>query len=164
LARRSTDGPLSVLELDAWRGLLRTHARLVRELDRQMSQSEGIGLTAYDVMLKLAQAPGRRLRMKQIAEAMLLSRSGLTGIISDLEGRGYVVRETVSDDRRGIEAVLTRTGNAALRRAHRMHLAGVRAGFLRHLSEEQLQHLAQAWSAVGTPTGPDQIPTDAVSG
>ena len=148
MPRRKNDGPLAALELDAWRGLLRTHSRLVRELDREMMLSEGIGLTDYDVLLNLAQAPGRRLRMKQIAESLLLSRSGLTGIITDLERRGYVTRETVNDDRRGIDAVLTTAGHTALRRAHRVHLAGVRERFLRHLTDDQLRYLADAWSSV----------------
>jgi DNA-binding MarR family transcriptional regulator len=163
LPRRTNQRPLAALELDAWRGLLRTHARLVRELDREMMLSEGIGLTAYDVLLSLAQAPGRRLRMKQIAESMLLSRSGLTGIISDLERRGYVTRQTVSDDRRGIDAVLTTAGHAALRHAHRVHLAGVRERFLRHLTDEQLRHLADAWSSIdaGAADGAEPCPMQA---
>ena len=128
-----------------------------------MMASEGIGLTDYDALLLLAQAPGRRMRMKQIAESVLLSRSGLTGIVSDLERRGYVTRETVTDDRRGIDAVLTPAGHAALHGAHRVHLAGVRERFLRHLTDEQLRYLADAWSSVaaGAPDGTAPCPTQA---
>jgi len=155
LPGRTNDGQLAALELDAWRGLLRTHSRLVRELDQEMIAAEGIGLTDYDVLLLLAQAPDRRMRMKQIAESVLLSRSGLTGIVSDLERRGYVTRETVNDDRRGIDAVLTPAGHAALHRAHRVHLAGVRERFLRHLTDEQLGYLADAWSSVAAGAADD---------
>jgi len=163
LPGRTNDGQLAALELDAWRGLLRTHSRLVRELDQEMVVSEGIGLTDYDVLLLLAQAPERRMRMKQIAESVLLSRSGLTGIVSDLERRGYVTRETVDGDRRGIDAVLTPAGYDALHRANNVHLAGVRERFLRHLTDEQLQHLANAWSSVaaGATDGTVQCPTQA---
>jgi DNA-binding MarR family transcriptional regulator len=152
---RLTDGPLSTLELDAWRGLLRTHAALSRELDRQMSDAEGLGLSSYEVLLRLAQSPNRRARMKDIADSLLLSRSGLTGIIGELERRGYVTREPVAQDRRGVEAVLTRTGQAAFKRAHRVHLNGVRNLFVRCLSDQQLRHLTGAWNALGISTGPD---------
>jgi DNA-binding MarR family transcriptional regulator len=66
-----------------------------------------------------------------------------------------VTRERTADDKRGIEVVLTKTGQAAFSRAHRIHLAGVRERFLRHLTDEQLEQLASAWAAVGTAAGPD---------
>jgi DNA-binding MarR family transcriptional regulator len=93
--------------------------------------------------------------MRDIADSLLVSRSGLTGIVNELERRGYVARERAADDGRGIEAVVTEAGLAAFRRAHRVHLASVRDLFLRHLSEEQLQQLAGVWAAVGTTAGPD---------
>jgi DNA-binding MarR family transcriptional regulator len=155
LETRSTDGPLSTLELDAWRGLLRTHAALSRELDRQIADAEGLGLSSYEVLLRLAQSPNRRARMKDIAESLLISRSGLTGIVGELERRGYVTREPIAQDRRGIEAVLTRAGQAAFKRAHQVHLNGVRDLFLRCLSDQQLRQLAGAWNALGVTSGPD---------
>jgi DNA-binding MarR family transcriptional regulator len=155
LETRSSAGLLTPLEFDAWAGLLSTHARLERGLDREMLDAEGISVSAYEVLLRLAYGPGKRMRMRDIADSLLLSRSGLTGIVSELERRGYVTRERAADDGRGIEAALTRTGQAAFRRAQRVHLAGVRARFLRHLSDQQLQQLADAWAAIGTATGPD---------
>jgi len=100
--------------------------------------------------------------MSDIADSLLVSRSGLTGMVGELERRGYVVRERGTVDRRGIEAVLTKTGQNAFRRAQRVHLAGIRNLFLRHLSEQQMRQLAGAWAAVGTthpdPAGPQQRP------
>jgi DNA-binding MarR family transcriptional regulator len=156
----ASDGTLSRLELDAWRGLLRTHTRLERELDQELTATEGIGLSCYEVMLRLAQAPQYRLRMKVIADSLLRSRSGLTGIVNELERRGYVTRERASGDGRGIEASLTRSGHAAFRRVQRRHLNGVREKFLERLSERQLSQLTEIWQAVGTGTEPD-LPTDA---
>jgi DNA-binding MarR family transcriptional regulator len=152
---RTAGGQLSVLQLSAWEGLLRTHDRLERELDRDLLEAEGLSLSSYEVLLRLAQADGRRMRMRDIADSLLVSRSGLTGVVGQLERRGYVTRERAAEDGRGIDAVLTKTGLAAFRQAHRVHLAGVRERFLRHLSDEQLQQLAGVWAAVGTAPGPD---------
>lgn len=151
---RTAGGQLSTPELTAWRGLLRTHAWLERDLDRRLLDAQGLSLSSYEVLLRLAQAEGRRMRMRDIAGSLLISRSGLTGIVSELERRGYVARERTADDGRGIEAALTKIGLAAFRKAHRVHLTGVRQLFLRHLSDEQLQQLADVWAAVGTAAGP----------
>jgi len=152
---RTAGGQLSTLELTAWRGLLRTQAWLERELDRKLLDAEGLSLSSYEVLLRLAQAEGMRMRMRDIAGSLLISRSGLTGIVNELERRGYVTRERTADDGRGIEAALTKTGLAAFRKAHRVHLTGVRELFLRHLSDEQLRQLAGVWAAVGNAAGPD---------
>ena len=149
MAPRSTDGPLTPLELDAWRGFLYTQSRLQRELDREMTEAEGFGLTSYEVLLRLSTAPGKRLRMGDIADSLVLSRSGLTGIISQLERQGYVARERSDTDGRGIEAVMTKAGQSVFRRAQRVHLAGIRSRFLTHLTDTQLQQLATAWTAIG---------------
>jgi DNA-binding MarR family transcriptional regulator len=152
---RTASGQLSTLELTAWRGLLRTQTWLARELDRKLLAAEGLSLSSYEVLLRLAQAEGRRMRMRDIADSLLISRSGLTGIVNELERRGYVTREHTADDGRGIEASLTKAGLAAFRKAHRVHLTGVRELFLHHLSDEQLQQLVDVWAVVGTPAGPD---------
>lgn len=120
-----------------------------------MSAAEGLSLTAYEILLRLAQADGNRLRMQKIAEALLISRSGLTGMVNDLERRGYVQRQRATSEGRGVEAWLTASGKGAFRRAQRVHLAGVRERFLRHLSDEQLSALADIWTCVGTDTAPD---------
>ena len=78
---RTAGGQLSTLELTAWRGLLRTQAWLERELDRELLDAVGLSLSSYEVLLRLAQAEGRRMRMRDIADSLLISRSGLTGIV-----------------------------------------------------------------------------------
>jgi DNA-binding MarR family transcriptional regulator len=104
---------------------------------------------------RLRQPKQARMRMRDIADSLLISRSGLTGIVNELERRGYVTREHTADDGRAIEAALTKTGLAAFRKAHRIHLTGVRELFLHRLSDEQLRQLVDVWAAVGTPAGPD---------
>jgi DNA-binding MarR family transcriptional regulator len=98
--------------------------------------------------------------MGDIADSLLLSRSGLTGIISQLERQGYVSRERSCADGRGIEAVLTKLGQSVFRRAQRVHLAGVRRGFLSQLTDEHLGQLIGAWVATGVSTGSDVPPVE----
>src|SRR5439155_259334 len=131
-------------ELAAWRGFLRTHARLLRHLDRQLTDEQGLPTSSYEVLLRLAEAPRGRMRMKDIAESLLLSRSGLSRVVDDLERKGYVARQACATDARGTEAVIMRSGRSAFRKAQNSHLRSVRAEFLGKLSETQLRQFADA--------------------
>jgi DNA-binding MarR family transcriptional regulator len=147
--------PLSIPELTAWRGFLRTHARLLRHLDRQLTEEQGLPTSSYEVLLRLAEAPRGTMRMKDIADSLLLSRSGLSRVVDELERKGYVARQPCPTDARGTEAVITRSGRSAFRKAQKSHLRSVRAEFLDKLSEAQLRQLAEAWAAVGLAEEPD---------
>jgi DNA-binding MarR family transcriptional regulator len=140
--------PLSAAELAAWRGLLRVHARLVRELDRELREAHALPLREYEVLLVLESAPGRALRMSELADLVLLSHSGLTRLADRLERAGYVERGPCATDRRGLLARLTDKGAERLREARPTHLAGVREWFLSHLSGADLEYLAGAWERV----------------
>lgn len=142
------DPSLGEVELAAWRGLLRAHAEITRELDRELRDSERLSLTEYDVLVQLAEAPGGRLRMSELADAVLLSRSGLTRLVDDLQRRGLVLRERCPADARGLEASLTPGGAAVRERARATHLAGVRRRFVDRLSDRQLRDLARAFEGV----------------
>jgi len=139
---------LDEVELAAWRGLLRVHSDLTRELDRELREAERLTLTEYDVLVQLADAPGGRLRMSELADAVLLSRSGLTRLVDDLVRRGLVLRERCPDDARGLEASLTAEGAALREKARATHLAGVRRRFVDRLSDRQLRELARAFEGV----------------
>jgi DNA-binding MarR family transcriptional regulator len=152
---RASPEPLSARELAAWRGFLRTHARLLRHLDRQLTEEQGLPTSSYEVLLRLAEAPRGTMRMKDIADSLLLSRSGLSRVVDELERKGYVTRQPCPTDARGTEAVITRSGRGAFRKAQKSHLRSVRAEFLDKLSEEQLRLLAEAWTAVGLAEAPD---------
>ena len=140
--------PLTDVELGAWRGLLRTHAMLVKRLDAELEAAHGLPLTSYEVLLHLADAPEHKMRMCDVADSVLLSRSGLTRLIDRLERDGYVERVSCADDARGAFARLTDEGEAKLRSARSTHLDGIREHFLQHFTAEELEFLGGAWSRV----------------
>jgi DNA-binding MarR family transcriptional regulator len=147
----STSQPVEELtgtELGAWRGLLRVHAALVRELDAELDAAHDLPLSSYDVLIYLQAAPDRRLRMAELADSVLLSRSGVTRLVDRLEREGLIVRDNCASDGRGLYAVLTDEGEAMLAKARPTHLGGVRERFLRHFSEDELRQLAMYWERV----------------
>jgi DNA-binding MarR family transcriptional regulator len=127
--------------LAAWRSFLRAHARVVRELERELQDQEQLALTDYDVLVQLAAAGEHRLRMSELADRLLLSRSGATRLIDRLVREGLVERASCEDDRRGQWASLTAAGYERLRRASPTHLRGVAAHFLDLLSSDDLAAL-----------------------
>lgn len=139
---------LEPIELGAWRGFLRVHAALLKELDAELQSEHGLPLSSYEVLLTLASAEGGELRMSEIADSVLLSRSGLTRLCDRLEGEGLIERRECSTDRRGFNARLTAEGRSRFRAAQKTHLAGVRRTFLNRLSEDDMLRLAAVWEAV----------------
>ena len=101
---------LDQLELGAWRGFLRTHAALSRELDAELTAAHGLPLSAYEVLLFLADSPDGQMRMSDLADSVLLSRSGLTRLVDRLERDGLVQRRACPGDARGMNAVITDPG------------------------------------------------------
>src|SRR3954468_6037203 len=149
---QSTTAPrFSELELDAWRGFLRTHATLVRELDDELTERHGLPVSSYDVLVQLDEAPGGMLRMSHLADAVLLSRSGLTRLVTRLEGQGLIERQDCKNDARGAFAVITGEGRRRLNEARATHRAGVRERFLDRLSERDQRALAKVWSRLLDP-------------
>ena len=145
-----SDSPLTERELAAWRGMLRVHRDVVARLDAELERDQGLPLTSYEVLISLADAPDGRLRMGDLAGALLLSRSGLTRLVDRLERQGLVDRERCEDDARGYFAVITHEGRRKLASARPTHWAGVRDHFLQHLSAADLDALARAWARVGS--------------
>lgn len=134
--------------LDAWKGLLRAHAAVTTRIERRLAQAGSVPLTSYDVLLELAAAPGRELRMSELAERVLLSRSGLTRLVDRLEEQGYLERAPCEQDRRGTKAVLSSDGLQALREAWPSYAAGIRAEFAAFLREDEAALLATALERV----------------
>jgi DNA-binding MarR family transcriptional regulator len=139
---------LTIAELGAWRGLLRVHSALVKALDAELLAGHELPLTSYEVLINLQAAPDRRRRMAELAEGVLLSRSGMTRLVDRLEREGLLERDPCVSDGRGTFAVLTDKGEALLAEARRTHLDGVRERFLRHFGEDELEHLATLWNRV----------------
>jgi len=144
MPQRST-GQLNELEFAAWGGFLRAHAELVRSLDRELEAAHGLPLTQYEVLLHLAAAPERRLRMSELARSVLLSQSGVTRLVDRLEAQSLVVRAPCAEDRRVLWAQLTDEGEKRLEEARPTHLAGIRARFVDHFDDDELRVLASAW-------------------
>jgi len=140
---------LSSRELSAWAGLLHAHRRLTDALDAELERAHGISLAEYDVLVSLAGARGRRLRMAELAQAVLLSRSGLTRLVDRLQKRGLVERVRCAGDARGLNATLTAAGLERLRKAAPTHLEGVHRHFLDRLGPEDAARLAEIWERLG---------------
>lgn len=132
---------LSSEELAAWRAYLRGHATVTRALEADLVAGPRLSLASYDVLVQLAEAPGRRLRMTELADAVLLSRSGVTRLVDRLEREGMVVRAPVAEDGRGVAATITELGVERLRGASRLHLEGVARYFAARLDPADLAEL-----------------------
>ena len=125
--------------LDAWRAFLRAHAVLTDALDRELQAERDLPLPWYDVLLNLAEADEDRLRMRDLAERVMLSRSGLTRLVDRMAAAGMVSRRPDPDDRRGTLACLTDAGLQTLRRAAPVHLRGIEQHFTRHLRDDEVE-------------------------
>ncbi len=136
---------LTPSETSAWLGLLATHIAITRQLDAMLRASHHLGLSAYEVLLRLARAPSCQLRMSELAATAPLTLSGISRMVDRLERDGLVRREPSPDDGRVACATLTHAGAARLRAAHQTYLTGVRRLFLDHLSEQELESLNQCW-------------------
>jgi DNA-binding MarR family transcriptional regulator len=134
--------------LDGWRSFLMSHSLVTRRLDDELRAEEGISLAEYDALVQLARAPDGRLRMNQLADRVLLSRSGVTRLVDRLVSDGLVSRTACPSDARGSMAVLTARGRETLRRASRTHLRGVDRYFLAALTDAELGALRVALDAV----------------
>jgi DNA-binding MarR family transcriptional regulator len=149
--------------LDAWRAFLMAHALLTRRLDEDLRTGEGLTLGEYSALLQVAEAPGRSLRMNQLATGIVLSRSGVTRLIDRLEADGLIERSTCTDDGRGALAVLTDAGLARLRAAATTHLAGIAQYFLDVVPAADLELLAGTFRAIGDRVRAEGEPTCAPS-
>ena len=132
-------------ELAAWRGMLRAHAELVRELDAELAREHDMPLSSYEVLLFLNDSEDGRMRMSELADSALLSRSGLTRLVDRLERQGLLTRERCESDARGWFAEITPEGRRVFGAARKTHLDGVRRAFLSHFSRDELRTLGGLW-------------------
>jgi DNA-binding MarR family transcriptional regulator len=130
---------LDVDEQKAWRAWLYSAQLLMDRLDRELTHETGISHAYYEILVALSETPGRKLRMSELADRCLSSRSRLSHAVSRLEERGWVGRELCPDDGRGQLAVLTDNGFAALEAAAPIHVESVRTHLFDQLSPEQVE-------------------------
>jgi DNA-binding MarR family transcriptional regulator len=131
-----------------WRAFLAAMRLLTDELDRELQRDANIPHTYYEILVALSEAPGRRLRMNQLADMCQSSRSRLSHAVSRLEEAGWVRREACATDKRGAEAVMTDEGFAAIQAAAPGHVEGVRRHVFDVLSPEQVRQLGEISAAI----------------
>jgi DNA-binding MarR family transcriptional regulator len=133
--------------LQAWDALLRAHATLLRQLETDLESKTGLALADFDVLAQLAIAGGS-LRMTDLADRALISRSGMTRRVTQLVHEGLVRRAHADADRRGVVIQLTKSGLDRLIDAARVHLRGVSELFLTKLDDQELGVLERALAKV----------------
>lgn len=146
----STSRWLDDTEMRAWRGLITTHRLLFEQLGRELARASTLSLADYEVLVRLAESLGRRLRMSELAVGTLSSKSRLSHQVTRLETAGWVAREECPTDRRGAFAVLTDEGFATLERAAPGHVDGVREHLFDLLDRRQVETLAEITRTVNT--------------
>ena len=132
---------LTAGELQAWRIFLRAHAQVTRSLEAELVAEHDLPLPSYDVLVQLSESPDRRLRMTELADRVLLSRSGLTRLVDRLAREGLVERQSCPSDARGTLAALTETGLQRLRDAWPTHLRGVAEHVTDKLTADEVTQL-----------------------
>jgi DNA-binding MarR family transcriptional regulator len=131
------------LGVDAFVALVRAHAAATRSLNAQLSSDHGLTINDFEVLLRLARAPDRRLRRVDLAEQVLLTASGITRLLDGLERQGWVERGACDTDRRVVYAVLTDDGLAKLREARATHIPQIEEHVGRGLTPEDQAQLVQ---------------------
>lgn len=131
----------------AWHALLVVHHRLTGAMDEELRAAHGLRLDWYDVLVQLSEAGGR-LRMSELADATLFSRTDCTRIVDRMEKAGYVARRPAAEDGRGVYAVLTPSGRSMLRRASATHMDSIRRRFAKHLENGEAGSMAAALERV----------------
>jgi DNA-binding MarR family transcriptional regulator len=139
---------LSANEQEIWRAYMTASVAFAAHLDRQMRQDSGMPMAYYEILVRLSEAPHRRLRMSELADASLSSRSRLSHAVSALERNGWVERRPADGDRRGWVCALTEEGYAALAAAAPGHVTAVREHLFDVLTPEQLDTLRDIGQAV----------------
>src|SRR4051794_17366108 len=136
------------LATSAWGALLQVHAAVVPVLDQQLQAVAGLPLRWYDVLLELAAAPDRKLRMSDLADRVVLSRTRVSRLVDELAAAGLVVRELNPEDGRSAFAALTATGLSRYRQAAPVYVAGIQEHFARALDDSDLATVAAALNRV----------------
>jgi DNA-binding MarR family transcriptional regulator len=151
--------PFTDEEFGAWRGMLRVHSSVFRELDRQLLAAHGFGVDSYGVLITLVTSPARRLPIGELGLRHNLSPSGISRSVDRLTKLGLLERSINPDDGRSLLVGLTPNGIRRLREAQVSHHRIVRETLLSHLDQRDLKRLGELWEkampgAVSSPTWP----------
>jgi DNA-binding MarR family transcriptional regulator len=156
--RERVTKPLDELQFRTWRAFVYAYSVVVPTLDRELLSAQGITFNQFEVLVWVRRAGTTGLRMSDLASRVVLSPSGVTRAVDQLERMGLVERCVFEGDKRGYLATITPQGRAFLTKATNVHLQGLRQHFLDHLSRTELKQLADALEAVlegeGSPLPP----------
>ena len=139
---------LEAARLDAWRGVLFSHAKVLRALEADMLEQHDLRITLFDVLSRLKGAPDHRLRMSELEEASLFTRSGITALADRLEKVGLVQRERSTEDRRGVYLALTESGLEKFNAVWADHQKSIQEHFGRHIDAEDAAAVTAAMSKI----------------
>ena len=144
-----TDTPwLSTEQQQIWRAFLGDTTVLTDRLDRDLRTQHGLSMPEYEILVRLSEAPGRAIRMAELADAVSHSRSRVTHTIARLEREGIVLRGQCSDDGRGVSAVLTDHGFSVLEQAAHTHVRGVHDYLIENADPDDLAALGRVMTMV----------------
>jgi DNA-binding MarR family transcriptional regulator len=139
---------LTDAEFRAWHGALQFTNAAMRAIDEALQREHGISIKEFDVLITLYNAPGRKLRMTELAEHVVLTPSGATHLVTRLEKEGLLQRTVDEEDRRSFFTALTPAGDRRLRDARPTHNDVVQDRLIRRLSAAQLETLGALWKRV----------------
>jgi DNA-binding MarR family transcriptional regulator len=134
--------------IEAFRAWMAVHALIIHESERRLAEANAIPLTWYEVLLRLAQAPGGELRMQDLASQLLLSRSSATRLADRIEAAGLIRREICASDRRGMVASLTPAGREAFAATQPILRAVMDEKFSSHVSDADAKKLTRVLASV----------------
>jgi DNA-binding MarR family transcriptional regulator len=158
MAKPEADDGLDELQFRAWRAFIYAYSVVVPTLDQELIDAQGISFNQFEVLVWLRRAGTDGLRMSDLASRVVLSPSGVTRAVDQLERKGLVERCVFEGDKRGYLATVTPEGKTFLRKATKFHLQGLRKHFLNHLNRTELQQIADAMEAIldgeGSPLPP----------
>jgi len=144
------------LELSAWRLFIKTHSQIIENIEMDLAEQKRVPLTTYDVLIELFEAPNRKLRLGDLKQKVILSKSGLTRLLDRLEREGLIQREKSEEDRRGAYAILTAEGEKQLRQAWPIYARGIKRYFAALLSDEEVQALVRAFEIMNKALASDK--------
>ncbi len=150
MAKRARGKPeyLHPDEFEAWQGTVVATTRVLRALDDGLRAQHGISVAEFDVLITLANAPDRRLRMSELARSVALSPAGLTHLVTRLERERFVAREVDASDRRGFHTVLTDAGERHLDASRPLHNRIIRELLLDRMTKADRRQLGAIWKRV----------------
>jgi DNA-binding MarR family transcriptional regulator len=134
--------------VSSWASFLKVHARVINEIEKELVKAKVIPLTWYDILLSVNGSPGNRKRMIEIAEGVVLTKSGLSRSVDKLTEAGLIIKEACPEDKRGSYAVITEKGIQALKEAWPIYRKCIHKYFGENLDQGEITTINQAMNKI----------------